>query len=180
MRSRAAGDTVSPLLKFCLWQTSQRSPAIELGFFVRARNATAARAGPNGTAWTLLAGSVVYGKTPAARASIPSLCWWVARDLIGETGAMGRQRWDGLRRTGGERPTHADVAQSVRAPSFQVGGSGFESLYLLQFRYVLLRTFARSLNRASTGLFFLPPLRGYRVCPTCQTNQTPGRLLLRG
>ena len=88
------------------------------GIFVPARNATAARAGPIGTAWTLLAGSVVYGKTPAARAPIPSLCWWVARDLIGETGASGCQRWNGLRRTGGERPTQSGQAEGL-PPAFQ-------------------------------------------------------------
>ncbi len=129
---------------------ASRVPAKRRDFcFSKKRNCS--QGSPNGNAWTLLAGSVVYGKTPAARASIPSLCWWVARDLIGETGALGCQRWDGLRRTGGERPTHADVAQSVRAPSFQVGGSGFESLYLLQSLASSTEVVRSAVNRVVAG-----------------------------
>ena len=53
----------------------------------------------------------------------------------------------------GRDPRKAGKQKVCRQPS-TLSREGFDSLYPLQFRYVLLRTLARSLNRASPGLFF--------------------------
>lgn len=126
------------------------------GIFVPARNATAARAGPNGTVWTLLAGSVVTRENTGSPRALTSHAFRVARDRIGETGALGCQRCNGLRRTGGERPTQSGQAEGL-PPAFQAEQRRvrFPLPAPNSIRYVLLRTFARSLNRASPpGLLF--------------------------
>ncbi len=53
----------------------------------------------------------------------------------------------------GRDPRKAGKQQVCRQPP-TLSREGFDSLCPLQFRYVLLRTLARSLNRASPGLFF--------------------------
>lgn len=53
----------------------------------------------------------------------------------------------------GKDPRIAGKQQVCRQPS-TLSREGFDSLCPLQFRYVLLRTFARSLKRAYPGLFF--------------------------
>ena len=63
----------------------------------------------------------------------------------------------------GKDPRKAGKQKVCRQPS-KLSREGFDSLCPLQFRYVLLRTLARSLNRASPGLLF----QGHPLWPNQQ------------
>lgn len=133
-------------------RSDKPEPGHSAGFFIARRGpqesrpsagifvfigATAARAGPNGTAWTLLAGSAVLRKNTGSPRTLTSHAFRVARDRIGETGALGCQRCNGLRRTGGERPTQSGQAEGL-PPAFQAEQRRVRFPLPAPIRYVLL------------------------------------------